>query len=935
MAPIPILKILFPEDGSFQNRSVKFCVLGLVVRILQSVHNYVTAAEKWVKGDDYNRFKRLISDHIERNFPNIQSIMKDWQLVDEREESKIVQYTAADYLKAAFQLLDYYKDLSPNTLDSLNAVLNLTDLFGTILQLSNSKDTQELFVKAVNLVLAIDPSIFLPNKKIFTFVTPVLFDFYHTNRDASSRESLHDLFKNTSLFEGAESEIYVWIDSVRNVKAFDDRLNSFIIQTFKLTYANVNDYLDVISECRADSIENEIDADGVKRIIEGFSEENYETTNVNLAIRHVNLSPLILGGLATLQKASGKTVMNYFNCVGVLLLHLQTNPDVLTNLFLKSGLDADVLKYIGSCKDAESVELKMKGNLKVMQDFLAAYFSDNFQSFLESRSVELDVYPDHSLNLLQMTVFHLTNLMKLGKLSETHTKNCLLLLEHLRANNQFGSKHLQTIFSHPVLLRNFSPLKAGISTNFIAHAVKIIQKDFKGEMELFLKAYRNKIVHCVFKAVKKLTKSKHKDDYGDLVQLLEIFELELEQCVKIIENISSLAEKSSGTVYSILQYCLKVFVRITRDLEIYRPLDAQIFKNLSQYLATLNVEQQQTEVFAENLLDYLTTFPHNLEHIFDGLFCSLVQKVDYCKGNSLLAAFLFGKSSDSVSYRNTILENIENICAKKGLLLPLLDNIKKDDVELLNLIYDKFKDVISRALEKPQKAGQHFQKHYKGAVMLLDVCFPKEQIPQFFAKIQKYDVSEVFHANLLLTLFKKHLHENVTEKQALNALLTFIHLALSLLKKLKKEESFNDIEEIVKVLSTVCDSVSAIETTKTFEFNTLLQNDSFLLFSKFCLKFGISSKAPLLNVLSKLLQLTSFTQEHASDVLEMIGSHSEFLEVVLNEESDQKRELLLLMLVLCEKWPGILQKNHVPLLLASYGATLSECDRCILKMLKL
>lgn len=69
----------------------------------------------------------------------------------------------------------------------------------------------------------------------------------------------------------------------------------------------------------------------------------------------------------------------------------------------------------------------------------------------------------------------------------------------------------------------------------------------------------------------------------------------------------------------------------------------------------------------------------------------------------------------------------------------------------------------------------------------------------------------------------------------------------------------------------------------------------------------------------------------------MVTSHSDFMSVMLDEEelyAEQKKLLLQLLTTLIRANPKLCQASHVPLLLASYGASRYKTDRLILELLR-
>ncbi|KAJ8983575.1 hypothetical protein NQ317_006622 [Molorchus minor] len=82
VAPIPILKILLPENQTYELLSVKKHVISLILEILKSLELYLVSAKSWLSPDDQKKFKIHVTNHITRNFPDGKAILTDWDLSD-------------------------------------------------------------------------------------------------------------------------------------------------------------------------------------------------------------------------------------------------------------------------------------------------------------------------------------------------------------------------------------------------------------------------------------------------------------------------------------------------------------------------------------------------------------------------------------------------------------------------------------------------------------------------------------------------------------------------------------------------------------------------------------------------------------------------------------------------------------------------------------
>ncbi|KAJ8964981.1 hypothetical protein NQ317_006387 [Molorchus minor] len=241
--------------------------------------------------------------------------------------------------------------------------------------------------------------------------------------------------------------------------------------------------------------------------------------------------------------------------------------------------------------------------------------------------------------------------------------------------------------------------------------------------------------------------------------------------------------------------------------------------------------------------------------------------------------------------------------------------------------------MLNKALQKPQKAGQHFHQHYKGLLVLIDKYMTIEKSQFFFEKVQKFEVAEVFHAKLLEAICNNIFKSDVNNKTIYNIVLTFVHIQMILFKRNNpsRRRQFKTKKYSLNILEKVILKAADEDLTN------ISQNETIKLYIKLCLKFGISGEPTLLKILANLVNILakSMDKEDGRLILEMMLSHSEFLNYVLGEHSDIKLGILSLFLVLCKNWSEFMERNHIPVLLAAYRSMVNRCDRIILSMLKL
>lgn len=106
---------------------------------------------------------------------------------------------------------------------------------------------------------------------------------------------------------------------------------------------------------------------------------------------------------------------------------------------------------------------------------------------------------------------------------------------------------------------------------------------------------------------------------------------------------------------------------------------------------------------------------------------------------------------------------------------------------------------------------------------------------------------------------------------------------------------------------------------------------------KFSLKYGVSDYEILLQLLQSFISLIGehFDEVQIQLLMDMLTSHSAFLDVLLSDNHKCKKGVLSLMTIMCENWPKLMSRSHIPKLLSSYRATMTDIDRMILKLIKM
>lgn len=853
--------MLIPENRKFEQPSVKYHVISLVLKMTESIETYLNRSKSW-PNIDQNILKTSLSNHIQRNFPDVDLILSDW-------DEKDADLSVSDYLDTSLDLLEKYKILTPKMLEESYVTFDLKEFLTKYETIVDESHLRRLQVKAVKLFLDLEPALFRPKTDLFEMVVSFSLEFYYNFKDAKVLEMLNRLLKNTGIFDGCLFEIDLWIDGILNLKSYDADLAVFFCGL-------------------------------VKKV-----DENSVVYNKKLfEMKGANFSPLLIA----LDCVETKALKNYLSFVILNLFHLQVDTTAFVETVSNfEFLGNDLINYIQKWDHLEVTEMpKYKGKLlERFYKFSTDFLNGNLDSF------DFDLYPNFKLNLLQCAIFYVTNLIKADMLKENQVKNTLKLISCFISDDTFNDdRYVKTILGHPTLLRNLTLFDAqDFSTKLILDVVKGAKST-----EQYLVDFRRKVVSMICKVFRKSDKY---ENSSISIEVIETVALDYNQCRKLIEKFVNSLE--SKRFYQVACYCLDRMSELAKNDYNLEPLSNEVINKLSHLLTILLDDQiSNSSNLSLSLLNYLKVFPHNLEGVESKLFDSLLKVTEFNKDNLALSEFLLDRKSELITnFEN----NLDGICSKRSFILYLLDKVIEmcHEDALLEKIFNKCESYIIKALQKPHKAGQHFQNRYHSLGILIDKFMKPEN---FGAQIQKFETCELFHVFLLKKIYGK---VDKNEKVLNNMIMTFLHLIMSLLKQkaTKNVENLNEIAEIV------WDFLHEVDKEK-FDMTFLSSNETFKMFCKLCLKYGLTGDFVLVKILTELVDFC-VVEEDAKLILEMLLSHSQFLDVILGDY--QKDEILNLWLILCRKWPQFMERSHIPVLLSAYKAT--NTDKTILILLKM
>ncbi|CAH0564314.1 unnamed protein product [Brassicogethes aeneus] len=914
--PLPILKTIIPEGFIFENSVIKQHVVSLLLEFLKRAQDYLNHSETWLnRKDDQQKLKQFFNNYISKHFPDSILILNNWESVDESEE--IEGLTNIEYLGNIFDILGIYKNISPNLLESLNT--GNFDIKNFIVNLENlDTDVENIQVKCLNLFVDFDKSKFSPKSELFTFTTPLLLKFYHANHNEETLNVLNKILKLTSIFDGCEYEVNLWINGILDLKKFDENIANMLVEVLKNVNENLTKYLKELKAVQGE----EKDDDNMEEIIEHLKQENV-TLIENNCIRHKHLSPMVMGFLKHLECCDDtKNLKVYTQFVLINLFHSQTLFDSFTNIAGKYNMPNNIAEYINN--SGVNIFDKTKGRITLLSDFGQSFLTGDCSEFLKGN--DLTIYPDLTINILQLAIFYIHNSSSNGSLSERHIKNFEAFLQYIIDQNKINEEHISITLGNPNLYRQFSlsNTNKSLCSQFLLKSIELLIKS-NINIEKYLKIYRKKLV--------RILKKPQKCQVDNFKEIINTFNLDALQCHEVMDKIFAKDNFNDNLLLlDIAAYCIERLVFLYNNNECVEPYHDVVIKNVCLYFIYLCKEQIDASKISVALKMYLEAFPFNLKHIWNNLFESILKISEYNKDNINLLSYLL---ENNIKYIETIKENIDIVCDKKFLLLPLLKTISENvDQDFLKDIYTKFDGSLNKALSKPQKAGQHFINNAEGLYSMYKICMTQEKCCKYFEKVQKFDVSEFFLASVLQAISENVLNGEVTEKQVNNIILSYVHLHVTLFKRKKSDEDMEKLEKISNSFLIILENI--MEKTLEFDFSSISSNETFKLFAKFCLKFGISGQSNLLIILRNIIKIlgTKIDQNDAKMLFDLMLSHSEFLDVLLGENVQCKKGILSLFLLLCNNWKEFMEKDHIPVLLSAYKATVGCCDKIILTLLQ-
>lgn len=976
-APFPILKALSTAMIKHEHIGIRHESISLLFSMLDGLDKYLNFVKSLTVFTAENKItlKGLMTDYLNKNLPPAAVILQDWNQsilpVTDVLDPSIPAPEINLHLNKLLDILFKYNSICPQLVDHVTKEIQTNEFLKTIeeFNVQQTSETIEMHIKAINLLLSCDSSLFVPSKDLFSYALPLLLKYYVSTTDIlhlTIENILMQFFQISGIFEGCKEEINIWLYSFLELEHYDQNLGEFATNVFQKTSKHFIKYVTELTSLKENS---ESANNNVSNLYAMLSQDSSLIKTSNFTIKHRILSPLILGFLERLLETANNNevgiITQYLNVVLIHLLHLQSTPQLLTKVLLQekyNNVNKHVIKYFKSWDKCSNILFKKIYNSDSIFYKLNKYLlEEESGNFAILKSITWKKY--YNVLIINNIMFYYTQFLSQQLLTESLQDKTLEIIKYILNNMDENQNEffycLNSVLKHPLILNHFSALSndkiSNLSTDFLTIIIQyLLTSKTKLNLEPYLCSYRIKLVESIQNMLHKYKKknSKVQNINNKILDLVNLLNLSFEQRSDIVEIVAELSsqcfiteENKPSIVAHLIKYCLS---GDDKNPQYLKPFSNIAITAIGTHLYELNsskTENFDCEYLEISLSNYVAIFPH-LNSCFDEkLFNCLISKSVVNKSSIKLASILLQSNSKLfdtfVKQLDTLFKNIE----KRELVFALIDCImNKTDLKgldgVLQKTYKEYESVVLKFINKPQKASNYLIE-YSSVVNKFAItadCMKTETCKEICSKALKFDVTEYYHSEVLNNLYNRSIlsaeNDEMKNKFVSNYITTMMNLLVNVFKKYDKNE--NNFLKIDKIAQQFLTHIIKIKNVYKINYNDdgIYKSAVFQTFTKLCLKLGLKEKYILINILKQLSSLKDGENSELGIIFEMAISHSESLNVLLSDDP-RKAPLLSLLLTLAKKCPTVINKSHIPIWLGSYEATLSQCDQYILELLSL
>ncbi|CAG4988240.1 unnamed protein product [Colias eurytheme] len=987
--PVPLLKLMQASIGTDQQ--ISLYSIKVLVKMLQSLKRYMALLELEDSNIKLMELRSKLEYFIPKHVPApnvIVSLINDITSGNEKDEVsqdyKLPKLNTADSLLSLIDLLLLYNYVHPAFFESLESSIDMKTILEFTKTLSSGQISLLKF-KVVSLWLILDETAISLKNPMFKDLFLIMLEVFTSDEEDTwieAKETLHNFFKNTEIFETDENEIHLMLYSLRNAQA---NPISIVADVVEYVLKNKNDLTDYIKNQMVNfEISDESNEANLEKLFNDLM--NNKNTEDSMFLENKLPSPFIIGSIQYIQgnKEAKKSLKGFLSLFIANLLHCNYSPELSEVLIGDSKLD--VRSYVAdwttkpvSLPDTlvkDEILLKISNSIINDEDItitdifpILISSEDDYDFALDNLFYKIPLQKSDSTQLFIWAKYLMFCAVGLSKTDELTPEKQKKIITYFQVIIAIGKKHhfistirniLLNLFKNTHFLKIFKALDVSkksyiLVTDFLLQIITQNREiiDYLDRKHFILRSFQHKTYTEIVKAFIKINKRKnvnsdHTIKVLDIVGLSKendnqvfdlIFNTELESCIK--------DDKEPSVVIEILRVLIEKYSK-SIDLELSAEIVTKSMKLYTDLITNKDFTINLTGL--ENALtDYFENKPHQVLHVTEEEFKKFFHANTIRKSTSNLASVLLKFNNKfCIVYKDEIKR--PEILSQRELTLPLGNAIVNhgqflaNNKEILEKLYDEYKSNISKYLEKPHKAGQVYIASWKLLKKLVTECMTIPDCKKIFSKIHKFEVLDLSHVKLLqVILYKIYLN---AEENKIEYFINYISAVLNVVLNCLKDEKINDLDETISYVysTTQISKIKQLVDNKD-EFKKVIDGATWKNFCKAVLKSALKVKTadqdnslgPKLLCLLTVLVKYFYPVDHedVAVLFDMVTSHSEFLNVMLSYHSlEIKSRLLQFLYSLITLNKSIMKSQQIPVYLSAYHATKNPCDRLILSILQ-
>jgi len=297
-----IVKSAILPGLSHDNLLVRYEALSLLLSMLHQLKAISLTAKEFYKTI---AVQKQIINVILRTVPSLDIILQTWNRafnietntnMEAQNTENIQNPELIDYFDIILNILHLYNDICPELLDGLTdlqpnmLLLNLKD-FGND---ENNKgvDVEKLNcmkIKAIQFLLVLDSTIFMPKEKIFKETLLFLIPLIHQKASLESYKTARTLLSATGLFETCDDQLDIWINGFSVITDPEENMElaQWFMSVMKTVMKHTNRYVNSITQAEATLNEQHLADLNIKKA-KDIINELFNKANKSSCMRNVS-----------------------------------------------------------------------------------------------------------------------------------------------------------------------------------------------------------------------------------------------------------------------------------------------------------------------------------------------------------------------------------------------------------------------------------------------------------------------------------------------------------------------------------------------------------------------------------------------------------------------------------------------------------------------